>query len=217
MKSAPASRTAAVRKDIPADRLEAIIALADPGATGANLAQRVYVVLHRLHSFIRFDGATLYLYDDNSQSLRELVSTSRKVHFLEYLSFGEGVGLQGWVAAQRQPLLIPARRELDEIDADTRYRSILAVPISNHRSLIGVISLGSVTPGSYTAQTVDLARLLAPMLASFLETQLKEEEIARLREEIAQVQAALGKVNTGPDLVGRLREAAQMAAAVTMK
>ncbi len=40
------------------------------------------------------------------------------------------------------------------------------------------------------------------------------EEIARLREETAQAQAALSKVTAGPELIGRLHEAAQMAASV---
>lgn len=208
----PACPTTTLLNDL--NRLRVIIGLSSPVDTEGPLRDLAVSLVKRLKDLIPFDGATVHLMSATTNRLEELVSVGRRVQFLSYLSLGSGLGLEGWVATNRRPTRIPARKKDVLSEPDGHYRSILSIPLLFGDQVIGVVNLGCFAADVYDDEKLLLAELVAaPLGASMQVLRLNDD----LREER---QASCHQANQEPDspptanLVVRLREAARLAASV---
>ncbi len=118
-------------------------------------------VLERIRSVVAFDAATVYLCDPNDGRLYEAASIDGTVEVLDFLQIEYGDGLAGYTADSRKPVLLSDRSAHNNFDPDKDYASFMSVPLIVADDVIGVINLGSRTPGAYTDDDVELMLVVA--------------------------------------------------------
>jgi len=197
-----------------ADRLNKLLRLCSPIDIKGSLSDKSASLLKRLKDLIPFDGATVHLVSRVSRRLEELVSVGRRVQFLSYLSLGSGLGLEGWVAANRRPTRIPLRKKDFLSEPDGHYRSILSIPLLYGEELVGVVNLGCFAADIYDDEKLRMAEMVAGPLGVSLQMLQLDEELNRTRAEVQQHSTGERNVLSGANLMVRLREAARLAASV---
>ncbi|MCC6446879.1 MAG: GAF domain-containing protein [Armatimonadetes bacterium] len=137
------------------------------------------------------ESCLIYLLDEERDELvlraarDEAKNLVRKVR----LKFGEGI--TGWVARERQPVVLPRNaftdvrhKPIPELQTD-KYHSRLSVPlIDREHQVIGVVNVRSRAPRQYSASQIRLLETIAKQVGSAIETSLHvrsmETRITRL-------------------------------------
>jgi len=123
------------------------------------------------------ESCLIYLLDEERGELvlraarDEATSLIRKIR----LKFGEGI--TGWVARERQPVVLPKdafsdarHKPIPELKSD-RYHSRLSVPlIDREQQVIGVVDVRSRGPRHYTEDQVRLLETIAKQVGAAIET-----------------------------------------------
>ena len=210
--ASPVCQNAALLNDL--DQLKRLVQLSGPIDPEGSLTEQGTALLKRLKDLIPFDGATLHVTASEDNRLEELVSLGRRVQFLSYLTLGSGLGLEGWVAANRRPTRIPARKKEVLSEPDGHYRSILSIPLLYGEAVIGVINLGSFTADAFNDGRLSLAELVALPLGSALQALRQNEQLRSARQACEHPVAEGLDAPTRTNITVRLREAARLAASV---
>lgn len=148
------------------------------------------------------DACFLHLYDRSRQTLvlRAASEPFRDAVGEVELALGEGVA--GWVAAHREPAVIPddkwsdARYKYIPLLGGDRYTSMLSVPlISPIDRLVGVVNLHTERRRDFTPRDVAFLSHVASLLAAAIEhaamlreLAAKEEALQRMVERTVQAQ-----------------------------
>jgi len=149
-----------------------------------------------LDGIIEFDSATLFVYQPATGALE--VAESRGPQVVDLVSdvaFTRGDGLSGWVASQREPIILATMSNA----RDSRsFHSLISVPLWSGDKLEGVLNLGHKKPGFY--QTVNRAELerLGTQLSLIVEqlrlrSQLQEKHqlLEKTLQELSDAQNTL--------------------------
>ncbi len=138
------------------------------------------------------DGSLLLVDPDTDELMFAVVLGSAPPDLIGY-RLKPGVGLAGWVAAHRQPLMTNSPRfdarfsSLVDDSFDFQTQSLVAVPLLGRERVIGVIEvLNKFNGQEFTEADLDLLTLLAHIAASALEKLEEKEE----REEREKMEAA---------------------------
>ena len=111
-----------------------------------------------LDGIIEFDSATLFVYQPANDALE--VAENRGPQVVDLVSdvaFTRGGGLSGWVASQREPIILAT---MGSARNSRGFRSLISVPLWSGDKLEGVLNLGHKEPGFYqTVNRTDLERL----------------------------------------------------------
>ena len=118
--------------------------------------------LQRIGEVVPFDYATFYMYYEEPNELRDIVTIGEKVEPLDFVPFELGFGFTAWAAKQHQPVLLA---ELKNQDREKPIGSFLVLPLRAENRLIGVISLGSEKKNSFREQDIKLLTILAGQMA----------------------------------------------------
>lgn len=111
-----------------------------------------------LDGVIEFDSATLFVVQPATGAL-EMAETrgSQVVDLVSDVAFTRGGGLSGWVASQREPVILAT---MSGAQGTRGFRSLISVPLWSGDELEGVLNLGHKEPGFYqTVNRADLERL----------------------------------------------------------
>lgn len=111
-----------------------------------------------LDGVIEFDSATLFVVQPVTGAL-EMAETrgSQVVDLVSDVAFTRGGGLSGWVASQREPVILAT---MSGAQGTRGFRSLISVPLWSGDELEGVLNLGHKEPGFYqTVNRADLERL----------------------------------------------------------
>ncbi|NOY89206.1 MAG: GAF domain-containing protein [FCB group bacterium] len=122
-------------------------------------------ILNKLRKLIKFDAASLYLYNLGKKKLEYIASFKEKVEVLGFLELNKGEGLSGWAADSMKPLLLSDRSRKNGFDPDKDFASFMAVPISLAKEIIGVINLGNKAPDFFDHEDVQLMSTIAGQIA----------------------------------------------------
>jgi len=96
-----------------------------------------------------------------------------------------GLGVTGWVAYTRTPLLVnDVRKDSHYISVKPDIRSELAVPMFLKNEVIGVINVDSTRRGAFTQDDVDLLIAVADQSAQVIETARLYEQQKRHAEQM---------------------------------
>jgi signal transduction histidine kinase len=153
---------------------------------------------------------SLYLWDEIHKQLVLTATNGLSQSGVGKIRLGLGEGVTGWVAAYRQPLMVPDVRAdprfvwVPNLDQE-RYTSMLSVPIISHQRVVGVMNLQTVDIHAFTAGEVEFVQALAAQVAGIIELSVLRQELAdQLAIERASV-ARLTALNTGKsDLLAML-------------
>lgn len=164
-------------------------------------------VLTKLKKVIAFDAATVYLRDHAGGQLQEVASIAGPVAVLEFLTIEQGEGLTGWAADSGKPILLADRSGHHEFDPENDFGSFMSVPLIQCERTVGVLNLGSKTPGAFSETDVQLLSLVASQIALALENLRYQQELADLHQAIDKLGNQLKTTHTKP---ASIIEAAQI-------
>jgi len=150
------------------------------------------------------EASSLLLYDPKDKKLHFKVATGEKGKTVSKYSVDLGVGIAGWVAKHREPLLIEDcyrdPRFSPEYDKKTKFKtkSMVCVPLIRKKQLIGVIQVlnkknGDVFEESDLTTFETLASQCAISIenAKLIEAQIEAEALERELETAREIQQKL--------------------------
>jgi len=146
-----------------------------------------------LHRVVQFDGIVVAQYDEESNAI---VWNACEVCPKQGPVAGPDIPadetITKWVYERQEPLVIPS------LDRETRFprmiaflkevgfQSACALPLTTVRRRIGSIGVASKNPDAYCQEEVRFLSLVADQLAVAVENALAYQEIAELKDRLAQ-------------------------------
>jgi len=132
-------------------------------------------------------GAYLYVWEEESERLvlRATTEASHR-HYLDAIQLRLGEGLVGWVAYEREAVLLhdeamkdPRFKPFDELQEE-RFKSAVVVPILlNNVERIGVVALWSRRRAYFNQEHLDILREVAGVLAGVIDWARRNDDARR--------------------------------------
>ena len=136
------------------------------------LPQLLDLILETVQPLIRAEAWSLLLYNENHKTLHFEIATGPGAQQLRKIVLGLGEGAAGWVARERQPLILNDPRNdprfFPGADRNTGFstRSILALPLVSHGRLLGVLEIVNKERSlPFDARDLETAGRLADLVA----------------------------------------------------
>jgi diguanylate cyclase (GGDEF)-like protein/putative nucleotidyltransferase with HDIG domain len=122
----------------------ALYEIAQAMGTSLGVADTMALISAKLSNLVPFSCAALFLYDEESETLRCRFATGTDADIVQQVTVRSGEGLTGWVARNRRPL-VNARPNADleaaGITATTHLQSALVCPLLFNERFIGTLSV----------------------------------------------------------------------------
>ena len=168
-----------------------------------DLEEVLSLVATKVADALDADACFVYLYDEQAGELVLRATHGTRVEEMTRTPrMRPGEGITGAAAAERAPIMIPARAHLDprfktfaNLPED-EYESILAVPILAREKLEGALNVRTVAPRDFTPAEIDLLLAIAAQVAQSIEhaklyTQAQRrvvelEALARISEAVSE-------------------------------
>lgn len=159
-------------------------------------------ILDRLLEYLEAKSGTIYTYDEKTQTLNALSARGIPEELAKTLSLKVGEGIAGWVAKEKQKILV------QNLDEDPRYKkdlgfkfessSLITVPMLVDSKLIGVISINNKKNGfAFNHNDLNMLEAIANRLGVMLhnymlikkiqESEKEKERAFKLMKEILPV------------------------------
>ncbi|MEV4757770.1 GAF domain-containing SpoIIE family protein phosphatase [Micromonospora sp. NPDC049559] len=146
------------------ERLRRIEAVTDAALSRLGVEDLLDELLDRVRDLLQVDTAAIMLMD---QGGRQLVTTAAKgieEEVDEGFRLNIGQGFNGRVAKEQQPIVLEDVTPNDVVSRvliEKGIRSLLGVPMLAGDRVVGVLHIGTLTPRRFTADDVQLLRLVA--------------------------------------------------------
>ena len=132
----------------------ALYEIAQAMGSSLGVADTMALISSKLSNIVPFSCCALFLYSDESETLRCRFATGIEADVIQQLTIKSGHGLTGWVARNRRPL-VNARPSTDleaaGVPSDTTVlQSALVCPLIFNERFIGTISVYHTEPSVYT-------------------------------------------------------------------
>ncbi len=150
------------------------------------------------------EASSLLLYEPEDKKLYFQVATGKKGKVVKKYSVDLGAGIAGWVAKNKQPLLIEDcykdSRFNPDYDRQTNFRtkSMICVPLIRKKQLLGVIQvINKVNGGVFATDDLMIFETLAAQCAiaienaKLIELQVESEALERELNTARDIQQAL--------------------------
>jgi diguanylate cyclase (GGDEF)-like protein/putative nucleotidyltransferase with HDIG domain len=131
----------------------ALYEIAQAMGTSLGVADTMALISAKLSNLVPFSCAALFLYDEESETLRCRFATGVDAEIIQQISVHTGEGLTGWVARNRRAL-VNARPSADleaagRSDLHTNLQSALVCPLLFSERFIGTLSVYHVDAAYY--------------------------------------------------------------------
>jgi formate hydrogenlyase transcriptional activator len=176
------------------DRLRVLLEVNNAVVSKLDLHSLLNAISASLRRVIHHEYTSLAVFDSGTENMRVLA-----------LDFPQGKGLmredlivqlEGSMAGKafrtRQPLVLD-RNAMDEFDSPTSrlmraegVRSVVCMPLITHDRALGTLSLASLRDSAFQQGDVDLLAQVASQVAIAVENALAFQEIAELKNKLAQ-------------------------------
>jgi diguanylate cyclase (GGDEF)-like protein/putative nucleotidyltransferase with HDIG domain len=131
----------------------ALYEIAQAMGSSLGVADTMALISSKLSNIVPFSCCALFLYNDETDSLRCRFATGVESEVIQQLTIRSGQGLIGWVARNRRPL-VNARPSADLEAAghpsETSLHSALVCPLLFNERFIGTISVYHTNAAIYT-------------------------------------------------------------------
>ena len=144
-------------------------------------------VLRLIQAIVPFDAATLYTRDSLQRRYVARATLEQEVRTPELLVRRDSADPDNWQLRTRQPLVWSAGDEGDSFETDGPFASVMVTPLEVDDTMIGLLNLGSSTPGVLTQRHLKLMSVVADQLAVCLE---RQEHVARIEIQNRELQQA---------------------------
>jgi len=164
----------------------------------SNLETKLIVrnAMEAIVSLVDADVGSLLLADKEKKELFFEVALGEKEKTLKEIRLSFGQGIAGWVAENKQPLIINDTSKDDRFykyaDEKTGFvtKNILCVPVLSHENnVIGVMQAINKKRGNFTKQDLELLTSLSDQVAIALENAFLHEELKRTFMEVVETLA----------------------------
>lgn len=145
-------------------------------------------ILLKIRKHIKFDEATCYLFNKNTEQLQKIESLSRDVELLNLLSTEIGSGLSSWSADSAQSILLADRTKRKDFDPENEFASFLSVPIYKNEDLYGVLNFGSYTKDTFTKDDLKLVESISDILVFYYRIYTDSRKISELEKSCSDMQ-----------------------------
>ena len=136
-------------------------------------------VLHLIQAIVPFDAATLYLRDAATRQFVNKAILLEEVLPPGMLIQRDEASPDCWRPRLQQPV-VWSSDESDDLQTETAFASIMLLPLAIENEVIGLLSLGSFTPGILVSRQIKLLAVVADQLAVSIE---RFEHIARIETQ----------------------------------
>ena len=170
-------------------------------------------VLRGIAEAVPFDKATLYLYKKKRDCLDEVVSLNGKVNLLNIFHFGKGVGMAGWAAEQKRPVLIPGRTP-DRGGVENYHDSTLILPLLVAGELIGVLCFSHHDPDAFTEERQKFLEIFGDQLAISIERIIYQRELEAANRSLSEAQQELKETQEAMINQEKMKVVSELAASV---
>ncbi len=132
----------------------ALYEIAQAMGSSLGVSDTMALISSKLSNIVPFSCCALFLYNDETETLRCRFATGVEAETIQQLTIRNGHGLTGWVARNRRPL-VNARPSTDLEAAGfpsdrTSLHSALVCPLLFNERFIGTISVYHTEPSIYT-------------------------------------------------------------------
>jgi diguanylate cyclase (GGDEF)-like protein/putative nucleotidyltransferase with HDIG domain len=122
----------------------ALYEIAQAMGTSLGVSDTMALISAKLSNLVPFSCAALFLFDEESETLRCRFATGTDADLIQQVSVRSGEGLTGWVARNRRPL-VNARPSADfeaaGLPSTTHLQSALVCPLMFNERFIGTLSV----------------------------------------------------------------------------
>jgi diguanylate cyclase (GGDEF)-like protein/putative nucleotidyltransferase with HDIG domain len=130
----------------------ALYEIAQAMGTSLGVSDTMALIAAKLSNLVPFSCAALFLFDDETETLRCRFATGIDAEIIQQVAVHNGEGLTGWVARNRRPL-VNARPSADleaaGLTAATALQSALVCPLLFNDQFIGTLSVYHTETGFY--------------------------------------------------------------------
>ena len=158
----PASRPSTPKKNVFEDialahrEIYALYEIAQAMGTSLGVSDTMALIAAKLSNLVPFSCAALFLYDEDSETLRCRFATGIDAEIIQQIAVSNGEGLTGWVARNRRPL-VNARPSADleaaGLDRDDDAAVGAGLPAALQRSSSSA-RCRSITPSRPSTATI---------------------------------------------------------------
>ncbi len=174
------------------------------------LENKFYKALEMIKSAVQCDSASLFLYNNDAETLEEAATVGSRVDLIESTQFEMGMGLSAWVAKQRDSILLPDVRRKSPGD----FRSFISTPLLSGDKLIGVVNIGHSKPHFLNEHHQQLLEIIAGELAATIERARYEEEVIEKNRALTLANREIEKQQQQIVEMERYQVLAQVAASI---
>jgi diguanylate cyclase (GGDEF)-like protein/putative nucleotidyltransferase with HDIG domain len=130
----------------------ALYEIAQAMGTSLGVSDTMALIAAKLTNLVPFSCAALFLFDEDTETLRCRFATGTDAEIIQQISVSNGEGLTGWVARNRRPL-VNARPSADieaaALSTTTSLQSALVCPLMFNEQFIGTLSVYHIEAGFY--------------------------------------------------------------------
>jgi len=131
----------------------ALYEIAQAMGSSLGVADTMALISSKLSNIVPFSCCALFLYSDDTETLRCRFATGVEAEIIQQLTIRNGHGLTGWVARNRRPL-VNARPSADfeaaGVPTQTALQAALVCPLVFNERFIGTIAVYHVDHSVYT-------------------------------------------------------------------
>jgi signal transduction histidine kinase len=164
-------------------RVEHVQAVTDAALAHLDLDGLFAVLLPRIRDILEADTCAVLLLDEAANELVARAAVGIEEEVEQGVRIPVGGGFAGRIAARRQPVILADVDHADVLNPILRekgIKSMLGVPLLVGSDALGVIHVGTLVHRRFTAEDVELLRLVAARVALAIER-------ARLHEQTVQL------------------------------
>ena len=146
-------------------------------------------VLGILEQVIDYNSATLFINDPVTNRLEVSQSHGEGiVDLIVEVTFERGEGLSGWVASQHAPVIFST---IHTENRDSRFHSLVSMPLWSEDRLLGVLNLGHSRSGFYRQEHKPEFQKLASQLSMIVEQLRLRDELRAKNNRLEELLAEL--------------------------
>jgi GAF domain-containing protein len=189
--------------------------------TAWELEATLDLITRRTAGVMDMDSCSIYLLDDGGKRLMLKATTGLAAEAVGQAELRLGEGLTGWAAQEGQPVAVadaardPRFKFLPETE-ETRFQSLLAVPLVNQDRVIGAMNVQTRAHYEFSDDEVELLSLIADLAAGALEKAVLYEGMQRQIAELSAL-AQVSETIISPRYLDEMLEVVVEMAARVMK
>ncbi len=143
---------------------------------------------------VPYESVSLFMYDKETKKMNSVHQSGEViVDLLDQFNFGSGTGMSGWVAEQKDIVIIPSLAK-SKAGKDGRFQSFVSMPLIIGERLIGVMNLGHSKPEIFKKEDNSFFSTLASQISLVLEQIELRKQLALKNKELINVQVELKSV-----------------------